>query len=114
MPRSGLKIVLIVRTTRNSRNGLAIEMRVSYATSDARVRSGKLDGRKTIMTIRYLICDGALEVPVELAAPADVGQLITYHDRDHVHTYRWIVDAVEHIPYHRDEPDCTTGDFALP
>jgi len=57
------------------------------------------------MTIQYLICDGALEVPVELAAPADVGQLITYHDHGHVHTYRWIVDAVEHIPYHRDEPD---------
>jgi hypothetical protein len=56
------------------------------------------------MTIRYLICDGALEVPVELAAPAEFGQLITYYDRDHVHTDRWIVEAVEHIPY-RDHPD---------
>lgn len=57
------------------------------------------------MKIQYLVCDGPLEFHLELAAPADVGQLITYHDRDHSHTYRWIVDAVEHIPYHRDEPD---------
>ncbi len=57
------------------------------------------------MRIQYLICDGALEIPVELAAPADVGQLITYHDRDTGHTYRWIVDALEHIPYHSDEPN---------
>jgi hypothetical protein len=57
------------------------------------------------MTIRYLICDGGLEVPVELAAPADVGQLITYWHPDHVHSYRWIVDAAEHVAFDADAPD---------
>jgi hypothetical protein len=41
----------------------------------------------------------------KLAAPADVGKFITYYDGEHVHIYRWIVETVEHIPYHRDYPD---------